>query len=426
MSQKNALSIFVSKPLGCRGFIKSWTFFSIEAEPADIYFDIWRRNGTQQMYLLVGSNRVVTSGYGLQTISIGVEQQIFAEAGDVVGFHYDIMTPPIIAEAEPEDHAYHPDDMYDVLEEMDYGVITPGTTFILSPIKIRKAAKLPSLSVQVLNYQSQPYGLCEPDTTCPQNAECISKDGRHMVCMCSSGFWLRFDGRRCLPAAGIGEPCDESVACESQVMACTDQGTCECIPGWTPSADGKRCKPVSPNPDFRYSVHGEPCGNDALCYHSFRDQECRDGICQCRRGFRWASEFEKRANPENLEECRPMNNSLHMLPELAELCYIDQRAYYERARRSQQNQFALSTGDVEVKTLPISGGGGDMRFGSSIVQLDSRGDVMRAAIISALSMFLACAVMFAVWSWNSRQGIYPFERFVFVGNYENLLLFWLC
>ena len=72
----------------CKGIVYRWDFFSIAETPTVVYFDVWRKVAAD-LYQLVGSNRVLVQGTGLQKYEVPKNERIMVDADYFVGLHYE-------------------------------------------------------------------------------------------------------------------------------------------------------------------------------------------------------------------------------------------------------------------------------------------------------------------------------------------------
>ena len=114
------LTVFTNMVVTCHGRIAGWTFYSNTAGNP-IYFAVWEKI-TEIDYHMVGSNRVIPTRTGLQTIAVNPDEMILVRPGHVIGYHYDdtrlpqsLLVLPHADEAMPG--PYKGADMYDVYVE---------------------------------------------------------------------------------------------------------------------------------------------------------------------------------------------------------------------------------------------------------------------------------------------------------------------
>ena len=327
--------IFTSLPIRCTGLVKEWRFLTMSKnvlltiEPFVIHIDIWRlidsasteHGMSNQEYILVGTNTIAIKPIpdaSLLTYNVPPESQIFVQVGDIVGWHYDGPSSflgtsssniPIVLMSNEDEENGDGDMQEAILAPVFHASLRVGDRHRFTSA-VRRRTPSPRLEAFVDNSQAMPYGLCDGDTTCPANSDCLRRNCFAPACVCRDGFALNANNTLCLPAVQLNQRCDSSVACEAFNSRCSERGVCECLTGWEAASDGRRCRPVSPTAGLAFALRGERCDATRQCYHRWYDQTCSEGVCRCRDGFRAATSIERRAFPHSATECRPSDYNL--------------------------------------------------------------------------------------------------------------------
>ena len=135
----------------CQGLVKEWTIYSRHSSEKVVYMDVWRRE-RQTVYKLIGTNVLTVNKVGLKTFSVPDKDQIFVQVGDIVGFHYDRVTPLVIPFAEEKDGIYDKNDLYDtVVATMYHTDVVTGNSYTFDRSNFLPKNRIPSVRVHVQN-----------------------------------------------------------------------------------------------------------------------------------------------------------------------------------------------------------------------------------------------------------------------------------
>ena len=86
------MQLYLSLSFSCGGHLTRWDYLSKTASEHHVYLSVWRPVGDNN-YQLVGTNIVNATHPGMHSFYVPEPYQIYVEAGDFIGLHYE--TPNI-------------------------------------------------------------------------------------------------------------------------------------------------------------------------------------------------------------------------------------------------------------------------------------------------------------------------------------------
>jgi len=104
--------------------------------------------------------------------------------------------------------------------------------------------------------------------------------------------------------SALGEMCSGKHLCQGANTQCSDNGVCTCKDEYERSDNGRWCR-LQTSWFVHFPVVGEECGSGffSRCYMDF-EQECVDGRCRCKSGYRTLSDEDKKAVYPDFVQCR--------------------------------------------------------------------------------------------------------------------------
>ncbi|XP_046364556.2 mucin-22-like [Haliotis rufescens] len=167
-------------------------------------------------------------------------------------------------------------------ETTDTTATTPTTTTVQTTITVKV------------------FDVCTGDAECPGDSSCSVRGCAGSVCMCNTGFVATRDRTACFQGKLINDACDDTSQCVPFLSYC--DGTCKCS-SYVRKTNRMTCAIKG------FWVIGEACGHVSDCLDP--NALCtRDGVCQCKTGYRTKTDKEFWDNPYDRTDCVKVDFSL--------------------------------------------------------------------------------------------------------------------